>query len=58
MVSARLASVAEAADKAVSALKDRNIEIMFAHREGASIRAIAAAASLSPARVHQILHGR
>ncbi len=57
-MNARLARVAEAAEEAVAALKDRNIEIALAHSEGASIRAIAAVAGLSPARVHQILHGR
>jgi hypothetical protein len=53
-----LTKVTRAADKAASALQARNVAILEAHGGGASIRAIAAAAKLSSARVHQIIHGR
>ena len=53
-----LRKVARAADKAVSASQNRDDTIRDAHQAGQTIRAIAAAAKISPARVHQILHGR
>lgn len=53
-----LTAVTRAADKAASALEARNAAILEASAAGETIRAIAAAAGLSPARVHQILHGR
>jgi hypothetical protein len=53
-----LATVTEHATAATTAAAQRDSTIRAAHAKGASIRAIAAAAGLSPARVHQILHGR
>ncbi len=55
---ASLTGVKRAAHKAVLASRGRDDAIRLAHENGATIRAIAEAASLSPARVHQILHGR
>jgi len=57
MVSQGLAAVTKAADKAASAFKARDTAICYAYVEGATIRAIAKAAGLSPARVHQIVRG-
>jgi hypothetical protein len=42
----------------VSAIRARDNAIRAASSSGSSIRAIAGAAGLSPARIHQILHGR
>lgn len=53
-----LTEVARAAAKAASASKARDDAIRAAHDNGETIRAIAKAAGLSSARVHQILHGR
>ena len=53
-----LTAVTRAAAKAASASQTRDVTIREAHAGGATIRAIALAAGLSPARVHQILHGR
>lgn len=53
-----LTAVTRAAAKAASALEARNVAIRAAHERGETIRAVAAAAGLSPARVHQILHGK
>jgi hypothetical protein len=47
-----------AAAKAAAASKRRDELIRQAHTEGSTIRAIAVACGLSPARVHQILHHR
>jgi hypothetical protein len=58
MTPPELREVRRAADKAASALQARNDAILRAHDAGHSIRVIAAAAGLSSARVHQILHGR
>ena len=58
MVAPALRRVTRAADKAALALKDRDEAIRQAHADGSTIRAIAVAASLSSARVHQILHGK
>ena len=55
---ANLAAVTRAAAKAASASQHRDDTIRAAHASGSPIRAIAKAAGLSPARVHQILHGR
>jgi hypothetical protein len=51
-----LASVTRAASKAVSAGEARDATIRAAVADGATIRAVAAAAGLSAARVHQIVH--
>jgi hypothetical protein len=53
-----LTAVRRAAAKAVSASHERDRAIRNAYVAGETIRAIAKAASLSPARIHQILHGR
>ncbi len=54
-----LTAVSRAAAKAVSASQGRDDLIREAHAvDGMSIRAIAKAAGLSSARVHQIIHGR
>lgn len=53
-----LTKVRVAATKAVYAAQNRDDEIRKAHEQGETIRAIAQVAGLSPARVHQILHGR
>lgn len=53
-----LAAVTRAAAKAASASQARDDAIRAAHENGATIRAIAAAAGISFQRVHQILHGR
>lgn len=52
-----LQRVARAAEKAAQAREAFEQAIMDAHPD-ASIREIAAAAGLSSARVHQILHGK
>ena len=57
-MTADLRKVARAAAKAASASQARDDMIRAAHASGATIRAIADAASLSPGRVHQILHHR
>ncbi len=57
-MTADLSTVTEHANAATTAVVQRDSTICAAHASGATIRAIAAAASLSPARVHQILHGR
>lgn len=54
----QLAKIASAAEAAEAATTTRNETIRKAHDGGLSIRAIAASARLSSARVHQILHGR
>lgn len=56
-MTARLTAVTRAAAKAASASIARDDTIRQAHTDGATIRAIAAAAGLSAARVHQIIHG-
>ncbi len=53
-----LARVRVAAVKLDAGAKKRNDEIRAAHAYGETIRAIAEAANLSPARVHQILHAK
>lgn len=53
-----LTAVTRAAAKAVSASADRDDTIREAHASGATIRAIASAAGISSARVHQIIHRR
>ncbi len=53
-----LAAVTRAARKAALAAQARDDAIRAACADGATIRAVAVAAGLSPARVHQILHGR
>jgi hypothetical protein len=58
MTPPELRTVRRTARKAVLALDARNQAIRDAHAAGATIRAIAVEAELSPARVHQILHGR
>ncbi len=50
--------VTRAAERAAAATDSRNDAIRKAHTDGNTIRAIAIAAGLSAARVHQILHGR
>jgi hypothetical protein len=50
--------ITRATAKAISASENRDNLIRQAHASGVTIRAIAAAAGLSPARIHQILHGR
>ena len=49
-------SLGVAADRLESAEKERVADIAAAHRVGLSVRQIAAAVRLSPARVHQLLH--
>jgi hypothetical protein len=58
MVRKPLTQVRRAANKAALASQERDAVIREAHEAGETIRAIATAASLSSARVHQILHGR
>lgn len=58
LVTSDLAAAAEAAHEAVSALQARDAAIARAHESGATVRAIAAAVNLSPARVHQIVQAR
>ncbi len=53
-----LTLVERAARKAALAAKARDDAIRAASASGETIRAIAVVAGLSPARVHQILHGR
>lgn len=53
-----LTAVTRAARKAALAAQARDDAIRAASAAGETIRAIAAAAGLSPTRVHQILHGR
>jgi hypothetical protein len=53
-----LTVVRRAAAKAASASQARDDAIRAAKASGETIRAIAEAAILSPARVHQILHRR
>lgn len=53
-----LTEVTQDATAAIVAATQRDTTIRAAHANGATIRAIATAAGLSPARVHQILHGR
>lgn len=57
-MAASLTAVTRAAAKAASALKTRDDTIRRAHAEGATLRAIAAAAGLSHGRIHQIVHGK
>src|SRR5712692_6107194 len=49
-------SLRVAADRLESAEKERVANIAAAHQAGLSVRQIAAAVRLSPARVHQLLH--
>src|SRR5258707_14247780 len=49
-------SLRGAADRLESAEQERVVNIAAAHHAGLSIRQIAAAVRLSPARVHQLLH--
>lgn len=53
-----LNAVRRAADKAAQALVDRDDAIRRAHAQGATLRAIAEAAGLSFARIHQIVRGQ
>lgn len=53
-----LALAAKVARNATRMSQNRDQAIRDAHTAGHSIRAIAVATSLSPARIHQILHGR
>jgi hypothetical protein len=55
---ATLSAVTRAAAKAASASQARDDAIRKAHADGATLRAIAAAAGLSFARIHQIVNGR
>lgn len=57
-MSAELTAVVEAAAQAASASRARDEAIRAAHANGATIRGIATAAGLSPARIHQIIHAR
>ncbi len=50
--------VRRAAEKSKLAAESRDTMIRDALDEGLSVRAVGAAANLSPARVHQIRHGR
>jgi len=54
----QLAKARRAARKAALALRERNDAIQAAHQAGSTIRSIAEATELSPARIHQILHGK
>ena len=54
----RLGHVRRAAAAATVAAQERNEAIQRAHAAGEPIRAIAAEAGLSSARVHQVLHGK
>jgi hypothetical protein len=47
-----------AAAKALEASLSRDETIRKYHADGVTIRAIAGCVGLSPARVHQIIHGR
>src|SRR6266568_6675504 len=49
-------SLRVAADRLESAEQERVANIAAAHRAGLSVRQIAAAVRLSPARIHQLLH--
>src|SRR6266851_4167565 len=49
-------SLRVAADRLESAEQERVANIAAAHQAGLSVRQIAAAVRLSPARVHQLLH--
>ncbi len=49
-------SLRAAADRLESAEQERVVNIAAAHKAGLSVRQIAAAVQLSPARVHQLLH--
>jgi hypothetical protein len=49
-------SLRAAADRLESAEQERVANIAAAHQAGLSVRQIAAAVRLSPARVHQLLH--
>ncbi len=49
--------VTRTAEKATAAARDRNQSILDALEFG-SLREVADAAGLSPARIHQIRHGR
>jgi hypothetical protein len=51
-----LKQVTAAANAADRAMLERDKLIRRAHKQGESIRTIAAAADLSPARVHQIVN--
>lgn len=53
-----LTAVTRAADKAASALKARDEAIRKAVADGATLRAVATAAGLSFARIHQIAKHR
>lgn len=54
-MAANLNAVRRAAAKAASASQARDDAIRKAHAEGATLRAIAEAAGLSYARIHQIV---
>src|SRR6202521_1774551 len=49
-------SLRVAAERLESAEEERVVNISAAHQVGLSVRQIAAAVQLSPARVHQLLH--
>jgi len=53
-----LTRVKWATDKARAAQQARDDQIRIALGEGHSVREVAVAAGLSPARIHQIQHGR
>jgi hypothetical protein len=53
-----LTAVRRAAANSVAASARRDDLIRQAHADGSTIRTIAEATGLSPARVHQILHHR
>lgn len=53
-----LEMVRRASARAIASSQARDDAIRAAHADGHSIRAIAEAAGLSSARVHQIIHGR
>lgn len=57
-MSASLTAVTKAAAKAASASTARDEAIRQAAKDGSTVRAIATAAGLSYARIHQIIHGR
>jgi DNA-binding NarL/FixJ family response regulator len=53
-----LRHVGRKSNQSEEASHSRNLAIRDALEEGCSIREVAAAANLSPARVHQIRHGK
>jgi DNA-binding NarL/FixJ family response regulator len=53
-----LRHVARKAGQAQEAAHSRNLAIHDALKDGCSMREVAAAADLSPARIHQIRHGK